>query len=546
MAKRQFRPEVLEKYIVALMLFHDEQAVAINAELPDKYVCGYSNGDNNKTRTAILNKIRAYIKEHNAAPGSLAEGLFDKEMIDGSSEAKLIQQELRSLSSTFPQLDGPTIEIVRDELAGHLRIRQLGLSAEQFLQAIEDDPDEALEAFYQRANPLTRNSAGLTPINMLDTTGYFARRRESQEERNQFRFPIPCLEDRWIAPKRGRVMTFAGPTHKGKSHVQRETVFINLRFHPIMHIYCEHGDDPETEYRMLAYGLTKHPGDRRDRHVPTTVSIPHLEVIDGKLNVSYTTRNFDCIDNQQTSIMEREAETFSHLYLYRASPLTLTFQMIRKELDRLRQLGIIIDMVAIDYPSKMKIDIKRETRLEEARLAMEFSQLCADYNIAGLSISQLNAEGNKAKKPTIYQLNESIDKAFIGDDIILITADEEAIKAQVAYLICGKVKGEEHGQTAAVATCLKIGRVCLDGVIVANDEVNEVKIVQAGSQDEVILTTLRANLSLTNVAIATQLGVSVDRVGRVANTFLTPTERQQRGERRGGPRGGAGTTTRTQ
>jgi hypothetical protein len=506
--RRQFRTDVLEQYIMALMLFHDEQAVAINAEFPTQYICA------NKTRTTILDKIRAYINEHNAAPGSLAEGLFDKELSDGSSDARLIQQELKSLASTYPKLDGPTIEIIRDELAGHLRIRQLEITAQQFLQALEEDPDEALAAFYQRANPVTAGGAGLTPINMLDTPGYFARRREMQQERNQFRFPVPCLEEQWIAPKRGRVMTFAGPTHKGKSHLQRETVFVNLRFHHIMHIYCEHGDDPETEYRMLAYGLTKHPGDRGNRQALTPVTVPHLEVVDGKLSVSYTTRDADCIDNQQTFITEREAQTFAHLHLYRASPLTLTFQMIRKELDRLRQLGINIDIVAIDYPSKMKIDIKRETRLEEARLAMEFSQMCADYNIAGLSISQLNAEGNKAKKPTIYQLNESIDKAFIGDDIILITADEQAIKAQVAYMICGKVKGEEHGQAAAVATCLKIGRFCLDGVIIGNEEVNEVSYMDSDSQ--LILEAIRTNPLATNAAIAAQLGVSADRVQRIS------------------------------
>jgi hypothetical protein len=532
MAKRQFRPETLEQYILALMLFNDEQGIALNSLLPEGYVCG-SGASVNKTRNTVLNKIRGYINEHNAAPGMLADGLFARELVDGSTEARLVQQELNYLASAYSRLDAPTIEIVRSEIAGHLQIQSLTRSAEQFLQAVEDDPDEALQAFYTRASPSHR-STPLVPVNMLDTAGYFQRRREQHQERNQFRFPVACLEERWIAPKRKRVMTLAGPTHQGKSHLQREILYANLRYHPCMHIYCEHGDDPETEYKMLAYGFTKHPGDRRNPSALSAVQIPHLTFVNGELDHSFSNLTVDCIDNQEEYITAH-AHQLANLYVYHSAPLALTFQDVRGELDRLRQAGIRIDMVAIDYPSKMKIDIRRELRLEEARLANEFSQLCADYDIAGISISQLNAEGNKAKCPTIYQLNESIDKAFIGDDIILLTADDDAKRAQVAYLICGKVKGEEHGMTAVVGNCLKIGRFCLDAVLIPDELVNEIKVIAPESVDAQILLALRANPSVTRTAIAAQFGVSEDKVDRIAWAFLSEAERAER-PGRGRPR----------
>lgn len=532
MAQRQLPSAILEQHITALICFNDEQAVALVAELPEDFYA------TNKALSTIFKKVVPYVKQQNRAPGELLPDLLFTEVNRGDTEAKLIEREMKLLADCVSRID---TQLVRSDVAAFLEARRIETAAQVLLQGIESDPTVALEEFFQRASPASSATSGLAAaeINMRNSAAIFARRREEQDERNQFHFPIRCLEELHVAPRRKRVMTLAGPTHKGKSHLMRETVYVNLRYHHVMHVVLEVGDEPEIAYWMHAYQLTKHPASRTDRTLLTRVKTPALAIEDNELKVTYTFREADCVDHQEEFIRQHESN-FANLHLYKHAPNSLTFQMIRQELDRLSRAGIRIDMVAIDYPSVMKTDPKRETRLEEARLAREFSQLTSDYNVAGIGISQLNAEGNKAKKPNKLMMNESIDKSFIGDDILIIAQDEDAEEAQVAYVIYDKGRGEQHGMVAALGTCLATGQFCLCDVLVNRSEVNEVRVVQSGSQDEQILTYLRENLMLSNVNVAAALNVSPDRVDRIARAFLTTAERQQRGERRGRP------STRTQ
>lgn len=534
MAQRQLPPEILDDHIAALICFHDEQATALVAELPEEYLTFPANIKGNNALKTILKKVVPYVKQQNRAPGQLLEDLMFAEIKRGGPEGQRIEQEIRKLADCYSRID---VELVRGDVAAMLQANHIETAAVQLLEGIRTDPSAALDNFFMRASGLASAGSALDgyEINLRDSNAIFTRRREEQDERNQFRFPIACLEELHVAPRRGRVMQLGGPTHKGKSHLMREVVLANLRYHHILHYVLECGDEPEIAYWMMAYRLTKHAASRTDRSLLTRVRLPHLSIEDDELRVAYSYATYDCVDHSEQFIREHECD-FANLHLFQVPPGLLTFRMIRQQIETLARQGVRIDLVAIDYPSLMKTDSKRETRLEEARLAREFSELAASCNLAGISISQLNAEGNKAKKPNKLMMNESIDKSFIGDDILLIAQDDDAEEAQLAYVIYDKGRGEAHGMCAAVGTCLPIGKFCVSDMLIHRSEVNEVRVIQEGSMDERILNHLRQNLALTNAAVAQALGVSADRVARIAQAFLTTEERAQRGERRGGAR----------
>jgi hypothetical protein len=420
-----------------------------------------------------------------------------------------------------------------------IRLRAVAKQLAEATSAVNTDDLEEADRILTEVQQTVSTSNEFVRIEM-SADAFFARRRSEQEECNQFRFPVRAFEELYIAPRRGRVLTIGGGTHKGKSTLGREIIYMNLRHHPCMHISIERGDEPDIGYVMHALHLTK----RR----PMTLRIPQLVLEDigtaqqHVAGINYVTREFQGIQNSEALIREHETQLRENLYLYRESPGVLTFKMVGRQLRRLQQRGITIDMVLIDYPSLMKIDHKREKRLEEARLAQDFSQLAGEFNVAAISISQVNAEGNKALVPSKFNLNESIDKSFLGDDIIMIAQNEKTdLRNGITYVISDKVRGEDHGFAAVCTQCLYISQFCMDSHLISLDALGSFSgspvIGGAGNIDPEtvrVLQDIRDHLTDTNRVIAERhSGWTDERVRLLANRYLTDEEKRLRPSRGG-------------
>lgn len=348
-----------------------------------------------------------------------------------------------------------------DQLPVHLRLFELNDKFRDLGEAIETrDADKADEIL----NELRKGTASqIEPMDLNDPAVLFDFLRED-EPTERFHQPIPVLEEMHIHPKRGKVLSMAAAAHKGKSTYLTETVRLNLPTRKIVFISLEPGDEPEVKLMMNMFSLTK-----RDRKM---VSVPHLSRTDeGEISVTFTEREFDSVKTNRHYLLEQVRTRWQNLRMYKIPPGTLTMERVKQIVVQLGYTGFKADMVVIDYIDKMRVSKNADHyRLEIMRIQREFSALCAECNMAGVTASQLNKEGAGKRWATMFDQDESSSKAMIGDMIMIYSQDEEEKRNKIARISVDKGRGESSGMRCVIAQNYEIGQFCTDALLLEGDQ----------------------------------------------------------------------------
>jgi hypothetical protein len=198
-------------------------------------------------------------------------------------------------------------------------------------------------------------------------------------------------------------------------------------------------------------------------------------------------------------------ERWQNLKLYKIAPGTLTLEKVKQIVVQLDRGGFKVDMIVIDYLDKMKVSKDADHyRLEIIRLCREFSALCAELNVAGVTASQLNKEGSAKKMASMMDQDESIGKAQIGDMIQIFGRLPDERKALIGRISVDKGRGEQSGIRVVLAQQYEIGQFCLDAMVIGRDD--DVHVEGSDETKEMQIVTLlnEGMLSMDSIAQRTE------------------------------------------
>ena len=105
---------------------------------------------------------------------------------------------------------------------------------------------------------------------------------------------------------------------------------------------------------------------------------------------------------------------------------TATTNTIRAHLEKLKQQGIIPDMIIVDYADLLRtLSTRREKREELESIYEELRAIMMENNVVGWTASQTNRTGLQAEIITMQSISEAFNKCFIADLIFSVSRTVE-------------------------------------------------------------------------------------------------------------------------
>ena len=116
---------------------------------------------------------------------------------------------------------------------------------------------------------------------------------------------------------------------------------------------------------------------------------------------------------------------------------TATTNTIRAHIEKLKQQGIIPDMIIVDYADLLKtISTRREKREELETIYEDLRAIMMENNVAGWTASQTNRTGLQAEIITMQSISEAFNKCFVADLIFSVsrTAEDKQTNGGRVYI----------------------------------------------------------------------------------------------------------------
>tara|TARA_R100001594_G_scaffold150575_1_gene212456 strand:- start:346 stop:1722 length:1377 start_codon:yes stop_codon:yes gene_type:complete len=105
---------------------------------------------------------------------------------------------------------------------------------------------------------------------------------------------------------------------------------------------------------------------------------------------------------------------------------TANTNTIRAHLEKLKQQGIIPDMIIVDYADLLKtLSMRREKREELESIYEELRAIMMENNVVGWTASQTNRTGLQAEIITMQSISEAFNKCFVADLIFSVSRTAE-------------------------------------------------------------------------------------------------------------------------
>jgi len=105
---------------------------------------------------------------------------------------------------------------------------------------------------------------------------------------------------------------------------------------------------------------------------------------------------------------------------------TATTNTIRAHIEKLKQQGIIPDMIIVDYADLLRtLSTRREKREELESIYEELRAIMMENNVVGWTASQTNRTGLQSEIITMQSISEAFSKCFIADFIFSVSRTVE-------------------------------------------------------------------------------------------------------------------------
>jgi replicative DNA helicase len=445
----------LQENILTLLCF-DKQAASI--------IVGSIDIDlfENSIYRNIAKAAVGYLRKYKKPAGSHLQDLLEDYLQD-ERKGKLYHRALQDLTDLSATINA---EYVLAQLGKFVRRQTLRKGITEAAARIQEDDLEQAESIILKAvrTRLTTFEAG---IHISDTRYLDA---DNFDRPDLVGLGVKVLDDAYISPARKELFTFLGPRNVGKTWaLVNAGRFASMQHWKVAHITLEMSDKKLwSRYVQAFFSLTKREA--------AAVTIPQfLRGKNGNLeNIIFKNleRRRAISDPAARAKIKAKIEATQGRMsvIVRQFPTSqLTTEGLVAYLEGLEASeGFVPDMVVIDYPELMKLDIKN-LRLDIGRQFRDLRGVAVERNLAMVGASQTNRAGSKAKIITMNDMSEDISKADISDNIVSLNQTAAENKLGLMRLFVAKGRDERKGQCVLVAQSYALGQFCLDSMMLSKD-----------------------------------------------------------------------------
>lgn len=485
----------MELYMLGILISDPENGPILYTKLlASEYVWNQESSHDIETQTA---EIAFAVFDFYTATNIPVGFQVINDVFSSSKPTSLIRITLREIEKRAPEARESAAAIIA-QVDRHIRLQQSRELAATYKAATDlghlEEADEVIQQI-QNTIPQARQR---TTIEMTDPIQAFSFMDEEEDECSRMLIPIQTFMEKNCTLRRRRVLTFLAKYYGGKSTFIRDCIYLNLPRHRCILYSCETGDRPNAGFLMRAFRLTRDPF-QRGRPDLTPVRTAVMTKTETAINITHRIELFDCLHNQRAQIIPQLQEKFFNLTIVMVPPGVLAMSMVKQDLEKGIREQRPYSIVGVDYLDKCKMRIKEaaDKRLETIRITQEFQVLCNDYNVAGITASQLNAEGIKSNRPTGAHANESIDKPMLADDMIVSYQDSDMEKDGVVRLLLDKIRGRKGKYEVLISTGWDIGQFCMQDVL------QDMPIVHEGVSTDDAVEMFRRGATVEEVIAAT-------------------------------------------
>lgn len=296
-----------------------------------------------------------------------------------------------------------------------------------------------------------------------------------QRESTEFITGIGLLDKAGIVPMRQRVMLMLGGKGRGKSWwlVNCGRRAIDLR-HKVVHISLENSEEETAvRYWQAIWAIPKHEAEsvkttvfERDKHTG--------EVLEWKrelVPVEFDFASPELHYEMQTRV-EMMGAKMNNLRIKHFPSGSLTVRELEAYLDMLERVeNFIPDMMIIDYPRLMKIDL-RNPRMSIGQNLVGIRAIAQERNLAAVVVDQLSREGNKAASAKATHVGEDWSQVLTGDMVLVHSMTDWEKSIGLGRLYVEHARSEEDKFTLLLTHNYKTGQFALDSALMPDGYLN--------------------------------------------------------------------------
>jgi replicative DNA helicase len=125
---------------------------------------------------------------------------------------------------------------------------------------------------------------------------------------------------------------------------------------------------------------------------------------------------------------------------------TATTNTIRAHIEKLKQQGIIPDMIIVDYADLLRtLSTRREKREELESIYEELRAIMMENKVVGWTASQTNRTGLQAEIITMQSISEAFNKCFVADLIFSVSRTAEDKQKNGGRIYIAKNRNGQDG-----------------------------------------------------------------------------------------------------
>jgi len=154
----------------------------------------------------------------------------------------------------------------------------------------------------------------------------------------------------------------------------------------------------------------------------------------------------DELMDRKTEIREGLNDIDGTLIIKEYPTKTATTNTIRAHIEKLKQQGIIPDMIIVDYADLLRtLSTRREKREELESIYEELRAIMMENNVVGWTASQTNRTGLQAEIITMQSISEAFNKCFIADLIFSVSRTVEDKQKNGGRIYIAKNRNGQDG-----------------------------------------------------------------------------------------------------
>jgi hypothetical protein len=161
---------------------------------------------------------------------------------------------------------------------------------------------------------------------------------------------------------------------------------------------------------------------------------------------------------------ERLKPRFNKLYLQEFNSGSLTAPQLERWLDMIEDReGFIPDMLLVDYPKLMKLDM-RDPRISMGQIWVDLRRIAGERNLAIVAVDQGNREGQNAKVLRGTHASEDISPNRTADAVMTYSQTEAEKRMGLARLFAEGSRNDVDGFSVLISQAYTIGQFALESV----------------------------------------------------------------------------------